>query len=150
MVELDANYPLAYLWMGSALERMERYAEAETVLRSALNLLGADSHSAFQCYLARCLALSGQESGAREILERLENLPPQTYIEPYMLSIVHLGLGEHEKALLRIEQAVELRSVWTAVNLMTDSMLDPLRTDARFRQLLIRMGHNSPHSNQGR
>jgi hypothetical protein len=119
---------------------MSRYAEAEAAFRSAMDLFGGDPHSAFQCYLARCLALSGQERGAREILERLENLPPQTYVEPYMLSLVHLGLGEHEKALLRVEQAVEFRSVWTTVNLMTDSLLDPLRSDARFRQLLIRMG----------
>jgi len=54
--------------------------------------------------------------------------------------LVHLGLGEHEKALLRMEQAVEIRSVWSTVNLMTDSLLDPLRPNPRFRQLLIRMG----------
>ena len=140
MVELDANYPLAYLWMGSALERMARYAEAEAAFRSALDLFGGDPHSAFQCYLARCLALSGQQTGAREILKRLENLPPQTYTEPYLLSLVHLGLGEHDEALLRLEQAVEIRSVWPTVNLITDSLLDPIRPDARFRQLLIRMG----------
>ncbi len=145
MVELDANYPLAYLWMGSALERMERYAEAEAAFRSAMDLLGGDPNSAFQCYLARCLALSGQETRAREILERLENLPPQTYAEPYMLGLVYLGLGEHEKALLKIEQAVKFRSVWTTVNLMMDSQLDPLRGDARFQRLLIRMGLNTPH-----
>ena len=102
MVEIDANYPLAYLWMGNALERMSRYAEAEATFRTALNLLGAGPESAFQCYLAHCLARSGQESGAREILERLESLPSQTYVEPYMLSLIHVGLGEHEKALARI------------------------------------------------
>jgi len=140
MVEIDAHYPLAYLWMGSALERMARHAEAEAAFRTAMDLFGGGPHFAFQCYLARCLALSGQAREAREILERLESAAAQTYIEPYSLSLVHLALGEHDEALLKLEQAVEIGSVWTTVNLMTDSLLDAVRPHPRFRQLLVRMG----------
>jgi eukaryotic-like serine/threonine-protein kinase len=139
MVELDANYPLAYLWMGNALERLSRYAEAETSFRTALDLFGGGT-SAFECYLAHCLGVSGRQREAREILEKLQRLPAQEYVEPYGLSLVHLALGEPEEALLKMEQAVEIRSVWPTVDLVTDSRLDPLRPNPRFRQLLIRMG----------
>jgi eukaryotic-like serine/threonine-protein kinase len=139
MVELDANYPLAHLWMGSALQRLSRHTEAEKAFRTALALFGG-GQSAFECYFGHCLGVSGREREAREILEKHESPSAQGYVEPYGLSLVHLGLGEHEKALLRLEQAVEIGSVWSTVNLMTDSLLDPLRANPRFHQLLIRMG----------
>jgi len=40
MVELDANYALAHLWMGSALQRLSRHTEAEKRFRTALDLFG--------------------------------------------------------------------------------------------------------------
>jgi adenylate cyclase len=140
MVELDASYPLAYFWMGAALEALSRYSEAEAAFRKTLELLGGGDLPPFESFLGHCLGISGRQAEARQILEKLEALSTRAYVEPYGIGLIHLGLGELDNALSRMEQAVEIRSAWSSVFLASDYRLDPLRPDPRFRQLLIRMG----------
>jgi len=138
MIELDANYPLAHLWMGAALERLSRYGEAEASCRTALQLFGGGTLPAFESLLGHCLGISGRQREARETLEKLEALSAREYVEPYGLCLIHLGLAEWDKALLRLKQAVDVRSVYSTLQLLSDSRLDPLRGDPRFRELLAR------------
>jgi serine/threonine protein kinase/tetratricopeptide (TPR) repeat protein len=139
MIELDANYPLAYLWMGVALERLSRYGEAGVAFRKALELFGGGTLPAFESQFGHCLAVSGQQQEARQILEKLKVLSAQEYVEPYGLCLIHLGLGEPDKALIRLEEAANIRSVYASLQMLSDTRLDSLRSDPRFGELLARM-----------
>ncbi len=140
IIELDAGYPFAHLWRGIALERLSQYKEAEEALRRAIGLFGGGLLPPVEGVLAHCLARSGQEREAREILQRLESLAPTQYIEPFGVCLAHLGLGEQEQALASLEQGADVRSAWLTTHVMCDARLDPLRSAPRFERVLARMG----------
>jgi len=140
IIELDAGYPFAYFWRGIALERMSRYAKAEENLRRAIELFGGGISPPFSGALAHCLAGAGRTDEAQDILMELENLPKHQYAEAFAFSLVHLGLGNHDKALHYLEQGADSRSAWLTTHIVGDARLDPLRATPRFQQLLARMG----------
>ena len=57
------------------------------------------------------LAASGRRDEARRILDQLKTRAAQAYVPPSNLALVHLGLGDHDQALDRLEEAVEARDL---------------------------------------
>jgi hypothetical protein len=60
------------------------------------------------------------------------------YVPSYYVAAIHLALGDKEQAVSRLEKAFEEHSHWLAY-LKVDPVLDPLRSDPRFQDLLRRM-----------
>ena len=85
------------------------------------------------------LAAGGRRDEAREILAELQTRATQSYVPPSNLALVHLGLGEHEQALDRLEEAVEARDL-----LLTFLTVEPrwagLAGHPRFEALLGKVG----------
>ena len=81
---------------------------------------------------------TGHHDRAREILDRLESRAKKEYVSPQNLALVHIGLGEHERALDLLERAFEERDV-RLVFLKVAPIYDPLRRYPRFQRLLERM-----------
>jgi len=71
------------------------------------------------------------------MLDRLAEMEKTQEVDPYYLGIVHLGLGEKERALDYLEKAVNLRT-GDGLFIRVDPALDPLRQDPRFKALLRR------------
>ena len=84
------------------------------------------------------LALAGREPEARAILEELHLTGKRRYVEAYARCLIHLGLGDHGRALEDLERAYEERS-WQLVWL-GHPLYEPLRPNPRFRALLARVG----------
>ena len=88
---------------------------------------------------AYTLARIGRRDEARAILDQLRTRAAQAYVPPSNLALVHLGLGEHEAALDRLEQAVEARDM-----LVTFLAVEPrwrsLAGHPRFTSLLAKVG----------
>jgi tetratricopeptide (TPR) repeat protein len=57
------------------------------------------------------LAASGRRDEARAVLEELKTRAAQAYVPPSNLALVHLGLGEYDAALDRLEEAVDARDM---------------------------------------
>jgi hypothetical protein len=53
--------------------------------------------------------------------------------------LIHISLGEHDRALDLLDVAVEERSGWLPY-LLNDVRLDPVRSTARFAALTARVG----------
>ena len=85
------------------------------------------------------LAASGRRDEARRILDQLKTRAAQAYVPPSNLALVHLGLGEHDQALDRLEEAVEARDL-----LLTFLTAEPRWADLaghpRFTALLGKVG----------
>jgi TolB-like protein/Flp pilus assembly protein TadD len=85
------------------------------------------------------LAASGRRDEARAVLEELKMRAAQAYVPPSNLALVHLGLGEYDAALDRLEEAVEARDM-----LVTFLTVEPrwaaLAAQPRFSRLLGAVG----------
>ncbi len=136
VLELDPNFVPALYYLGRAYEQKGQYEEAITHLAEARRISGASSRMA--AGLAHAYALSGRRADAQQILDELTRRPSQSYVSPYEVGIVFVGLGDGEQALTWLDRAVEERDTY-AVHLKVDPRLDPLRSDPRFHSLLRRM-----------
>lgn len=85
----------------------------------------------------------GQLEEHQRILDRFEKLPEYQHISPYWTSIIHVGLGDHDKALDCLERAYAEKSdvVWQFLNKFPP--LDVLKSDARYVDLLAKIGQMS-------
>ncbi len=88
---------------------------------------------------ALVLGRLGRKSEAREMLEALRDLESLSYVSPVDFALVYLGLGEKDRALDELERAFERRDA-ALVYLRTQPGLAPLRSEARFQDILKRMG----------
>ncbi len=136
-IELDRNFVVAHQWLGRALELQGLYEEAISHLRTALALSPEENESAAS--LAHAYGLAGRHAEAREILAQLENRKETSYVPPYWIAVVCLGLGLHDETLHHLERAYEDRFDWLTF-LGVEPMFDPLRPDPRFQDLLHRIG----------
>ena len=89
--------------------------------------------------MGQAYAVSHQEGEARKILDQLKERSQQTYVQPMWIAVIHLGLGEKDQAFDWMQKAYEDRSAWL-VYLKVDPLFDPVRGDARFADLLRRVG----------
>jgi len=87
--------------------------------------------------LGHAYALAGKPDEARKMLEELRRLKKDKYVSPYNFALIHVGLGETDRAIESLQQAAEDHTDWFAC-LKVDPRLTRLRTDPRFTELLHR------------
>jgi TolB-like protein/Flp pilus assembly protein TadD len=136
-VELEPNFYRQHLWLGWAYEQKRMYAEAVAEFRKA-RALSADDTEALAA-LGCVLALSGETGEASSILAELSELSPQKYVSPYNVALLHLRLGERDRAFEWLDTAYREQAEWM-IYLSVDPRFDDLRADARFTRLLRRIG----------
>jgi len=125
----------ANIGMIRVLLHEQQYEEA---IRFAKKLADRDTRPRSLAFLAYSLASGNREAEAREVLRKLQALGRSQYIDTISLIIVHTALGEHDAAFELLDTAVQSRDF--AVRLKTEPLLDPLRSDPRFKSLLRRAG----------
>lgn len=89
--------------------------------------------------LGHAFAIAGKKREAEEILKTLNQRPRESYVPPYNLAEIYIGLGNKEKALASLEQAYADRSMFLTF-LTVDPEFDGLHSDPRFRALARRVG----------
>ena len=88
---------------------------------------------------AAFVAMDDLQARAGEVIAELKTLGRERYVSSYFLAIIYLGLGKTAEALDALEQAYEERSGFLPF-IGVEPMLDPLRGEARFRELMDRVG----------
>lgn len=85
--------------------------------------------------LGQALAEAGREEEARAVLRELEERAADGRASNYHLAYVHTGLGEHDRALDLLEEAVEGRA-GPVYAIQGSFLFAPLRSHPRFQRLL--------------
>ena len=137
VLAMDATFAPAHVYLGRAYEQKPAFPEAIAELRKALDISEGDTNEL--AALGQAYAVSHQEGEARKILDQLKERSQQTYVQPMWIAVIHLGLGEKDQAFDWMQKAYEDRSAWL-VYLKVDPLFDPVRGDARFADLLRRVG----------
>ena len=135
-ITMDPDFWLGHLWLGWAYEQMGRRDEALEELNKAFRL-GASPYAS--AYLGYVQALAGRRSDAEVLVRAMEEQFKHTYVSPHHIAIVYVGLGERDRAFEWLEKAYEHREE-ILVFLNVDPTWDSIRADARFRDLVHRLG----------
>jgi adenylate cyclase len=136
-LEMDPNYSFAYYWLGKAHLQNGELERGIAELRRAKE---ADPHNPdVMSSLGYAHAMAGHRDAAQKALEELHQQSQTSYVSPYFFAVIHAALGDTDQALTLLEAAYDDRSFFIA-GLKRDPMLDGLRPDPRFTELLKKVG----------
>jgi adenylate cyclase len=133
---LEPKFAAAQYTLGLAYEQLDMTDEAITEFRNARTC--SSGHPATIAALGHAYAIAGNQVGAAEALDELEQLSKRRYVSPYWRSLVYAGIGRDDLALESLEKACEDGDVWL-VWLKVEPRLDPLRSHVRFHNLLSKL-----------
>jgi tetratricopeptide (TPR) repeat protein len=134
-LEMDSNFAIGHYELGQALEQKHLHEEAITEFQRAIELSG---HSgAFDSNLAYVYAVSGRKEEAIEIVKSLEARQDRNPSADANVALIYVGLGDQDQAMTWLDKAYEARF---NPSILLRPVFDPLRSDARFQDLLHRIG----------
>jgi eukaryotic-like serine/threonine-protein kinase len=135
-IELDANHPFAHWMLARSLDARNEIREAVAEAEQAFRLSGGTA--AFAGQLGYAHARVGDIQKAHAILGQLK-APLQTkYVSSYDVAVVYVGLGEKDAAFEWLEKAYQERTARLLD--LSDPIFDTLHNDARFHDLIRRLG----------
>lgn len=120
------NLGLAYLQLGNSENAINALSKAVTFSSGGL---------AFESYLGYAYGVAGKRTEAMDVLENLQATFKERYVPAYNIAMLYLGLNDLEKTFEWLEKAFEERSGFLPF-LKVEPILDRLRTDSRFQDLL--------------
>jgi len=136
-LELNPDYFMLHYILGRAYARLGRHAKAIGQLKLQTAQIGRIPLMDAGAGLA--LAVTGRKEEARKIIAALKAAAQKRYVPATYFGMLYAGLGEKSEALNWLEKAYEERAdglTWLNV----DPMLDDLRPDPRFQELVKRIG----------
>ena len=135
-LDMDPNFARGHWAISEPLEQQQKYQEAIAELEKARQI---DETPIILALLCHVYAVTGKTNDAHRIINQLNALSKQAYVDPYFLAEIHTALGERDQAFQELEKAYEQRSSWL-VWLKVEPKFDSLRDDPRYTSLLKRIG----------
>ena len=135
-IELDPDHPMPYLPQGLAYAMKGMPEEALASLRKALSL--APDSPELVAQIAYVSGSSGRRDEARMLLDDLRRRSLRQHVSPFFFAVAYAGLSESKAAVEWLERAYVDRD-WLLCVLKTEPILDPLRDEPGFQELLRRM-----------
>jgi eukaryotic-like serine/threonine-protein kinase len=141
-LDFDQNYQPAHLTLAAVNVQKGEYVEAIAEFQKVLALAGGRGGSLGPLAgLGRAYALAGDKAEALKIVVRLLQLRAKNPSASYHLAIVYLGLGDEEKSLAFLKEAVNARELPLFTEPVNKNpIFDNLHSDARFQDLLHSIG----------
>ncbi len=134
-LEMEPNFAVAHYEIGQALAQKHMHDEAIAAFQRAIALSG---HSgAFDSNLAYVYAISGRKDEAIKIVKDLEARHDQNPAADANVALIYVGLGDHDQAMIWLNNAYEAQF---NPSILLRPAFDPLRSDARFKDLRRRIG----------
>ena len=137
-VELDPTFYPTRFYLGLAYAQKQQYAEAAAELQQARAL--SDNSTLMVASLGAVFAAWGKEADARNILAELQELSRRKHVSQASVAAIFAGLDDKDQAFAALERAYSERSTWLLYCLSVDPRFDSLRDEARFRDLVRRVG----------
>jgi serine/threonine-protein kinase len=136
-LEMDPNFVLGHHRLGLAYEQQGKYAEAIAEFKQIVSLLPGKPLGIAS--LAHAYALAGKRAEAQASLNELLELSKQRYVSPASIALIYAALGDKDQAFQWLDKADKAHDALLA-RLKVDPRFDSLRPDARFPDLLGRVG----------
>jgi serine/threonine-protein kinase len=135
LLDMEPNYALAPFRLGAVYHYQGHFAEAIAEFEKVIKL--SNRNPMILARLGNAYA-SGRRDVARNIIGELQELSKRVYASPFHVALVHVGLGEKERAFECLERAYQDRG-GELYRLRVEPLLEPLHRDPRFVDLAHRM-----------
>jgi serine/threonine-protein kinase len=134
---IDPNFAASVALRATCLAGLGRQAEARREAQRALSLGRGTSRIVAEVIGA--LAMAGDTTEARRLLDGLVARADNGEIDPGLLALSHAAVGDRDAAFVWLDRMIAARSRWVLA-LMSDPNLDGLRGDPRYAAILDRAG----------
>jgi len=139
-LDLDSSFVRTHIQLGQAYCQKAQYEDAISEFKKAISLNSEDNY-ALQL-LGYTYGRLGRTDEAYQAIEQLKERAKQAHVLPYDIAVIYVGLGEKDRAFEWLEKAYADRDE-DLLYLKVDPVLDSLRSDRRFADLLRRIGFPS-------
>ena len=134
-LQMDSNFAVAHYQLAQAFEQKRMHEEAIAEFHRAIDLAG--NNTTFASNLAYSYAASGRRDEAMKIVKDLEARPSQQSSTDASIALIYVGLGDRSQAMIWLNKAYQARF---NPSILVRPAFDPIRSDARFQDLLHRIG----------
>jgi tetratricopeptide (TPR) repeat protein len=132
---LDPNFAIGHFHLAEALVQQHQYDAAIAEFQRAIELSG--HLAAFDANLAHAYAVSGRKAEALKIAKDMEIRSDLNQSANALIALIYVGLGDLDQAMIWLNKAYDARF---NPSILIRPAFDPLRSDARFRELWHRIG----------
>jgi tetratricopeptide (TPR) repeat protein len=137
VIERFPGFRTAHMYRGWVLLLMGAYADALPALLKA-DALSTDADVVIRSALGFAYARVGDREKAQNIAAALSDRYATTYASAVWIAFLHLGVGDHQRALEWLERACQDRDSW--VRALKYAFFDEIRSMPRFQDILQRVG----------
>jgi TolB-like protein/DNA-binding winged helix-turn-helix (wHTH) protein/Tfp pilus assembly protein PilF len=134
-LKLDPNFAVGHYELGQALAQKDMYDDAIAEFKRAIEISGASG--AFESNLGYTYAVSGRKDEALKIINNLELQEFQNHSVDADIALIYVGLANQDEAMIYLNKAYDARF---KASILLRPAFDSLRSDARFEDLLHRIG----------
>ena len=139
-VDLEPNYWVSHVLLGRCYEQQRKLAEAVAEFEKARQI--ENSIPEVVAALGHGYAISGRKADALKIVRELEERSKREFVPSYNIATIYLGLGMKDEALRYLAKAYDEGSYFM-IHLKVEPILDSIRDDPRFVEIVRRVGHSS-------
>jgi TolB-like protein/DNA-binding winged helix-turn-helix (wHTH) protein/Flp pilus assembly protein TadD len=134
-LEMDPNFAIAHYELAQAYAQKNMHNEAIEEFQRAIQLSG--DNEIFNANLAYAYAASGRREEALKMVKDLKDRQGQHSPTDANIALIYVGLGDRDQAMIWLDKAYQARF---NPSILLRPAFDPLRSDARFQDLLRRIG----------
>ncbi|MGA7992153.1 MAG: protein kinase [Thermoanaerobaculia bacterium] len=135
-LEMNPEYPPAHFFLGRVYQAKGLYEQAIAEYQATGPLKEWVPTVAGIGYV---YGIQGKRQEALQVLSNLEARSKKEYVTAYAVALVHAALGNKDQAFAWLGKGIEERTHWL-VWLKRDLRWEPIRSDARFAELIVRIG----------
>jgi len=135
-IDLDPRFYYAHWNLAQALEMKGDLRGALAEYKKAVEL---DDDPFVLALLGQAYAKLGQRDEALKILAQLPQIAAHRYVPSYSYALLHMALGEKDKAVEWLERSYQEGAGLDVIFLKVDPMLDPLQKEPRFQALVAKV-----------
>jgi tetratricopeptide (TPR) repeat protein len=134
-LDLNPGFPIALNVLTAVYAFQGKFDEALSMAQREVQISGGQPQPLWMMGLV--LAMTGRAEEALRVLEDLQGLGRDSYVNPVQVASIYAQLGEKDAAFEWVEKAIEQRV--HMLMLKASPVWDPLRSDLRYTALLRRM-----------
>ncbi|HEY2470626.1 MAG TPA: tetratricopeptide repeat protein [Terracidiphilus sp.] len=134
---IDSQSVLGYWGLGRVLAKTGRYKEALQTLRTFKPANGIEP-PIITAEIGYTEGVSGDKRSAEQTISQLKEQAKKIYVDPYLIAVIYLSLGDRDSTYAWLNKAYDVRSPFL-ISLASDPKWSEEASNAHLRELWNRM-----------